>query len=74
MVLLGGGTFLFGLLPLKLSKVFYSDNGAPKHDEILSILLCAGGGMLLVLSLVHLLPEVKKCYFIICFHHYFKLI
>lgn len=59
MMLLGGVSILLGFIPLKLGKLFKDSHGNQKHDDVLSSLLCFGGGVLLATSLLHMLPEVS---------------
>ena len=59
MMLLGGVSILLGFIPFKLGKLFKDSHGNQKHDDVLSSLLCFGGGILLATSLLHMLPEVS---------------
>lgn len=55
MIALGFGSFIFGMMPLKLST-----RAKKSHPFFLSLLLCLGGGVLLATSLVHMLAEVNE--------------
>ena len=57
--LLGGGSAFLGLIPWKVGKRIKENHGNLRHEKILSSLSCFGGGLLLAMSLLHLLPEVK---------------
>ena len=58
MVLTGVIPLLFGLIPWKIGRRYCKPDNV-RHQRIVSILLCYGGGILLGLSLLHLLPEVS---------------
>lgn len=75
-LVLGLGSFLLGVAPLKFVKFFRPSSGNAATDStvdvselatttirssaIVSYLLCFGGGVLLFTDLVHLQPEVRK--------------
>lgn len=70
MIVLGGVSFILGLLPMKLMKLMNRKSTPQKSsiighscdDEqplITSMLLCFGGGVLLFTTFVHLQPEVR---------------
>ncbi|CAG9860968.1 unnamed protein product [Phyllotreta striolata] len=51
-------SFLIGILPIKLNKWFDWTSEA-KHSVFVKFLLGMGGGILLCMTFIHLLPEVK---------------
>lgn len=55
MLVLGGGSMIFGLLPGVFARV-----NRQTHPLKISNLLCFGAGVLLATSLVHMLPEVRE--------------
>lgn len=52
-------SFCVGLLPIKLNKWFKWESSS-NNKEIVSFLLCFGGGVLLCTTFIHLLPEVNE--------------
>lgn len=70
MIVLGGVSFILGLLPIKLMKLM-NRKSTPQKSSIIghscddeqslvtSMLLCFGGGVLLFTTFVHLQPEVR---------------
>ncbi|XP_050547589.1 zinc transporter ZIP1-like [Daktulosphaira vitifoliae] len=75
MVVLGLGSFVLGVIPVKLAKWWHKDgnSGEESHQghshhpgssasssPIVSLLLCFGGGVLLFTTLLHLQPEVRE--------------
>jgi len=76
MLVLGLGSFVLGVVPLKLTKWWRMDPAAaaPSHQTgghshggdsatgspAVSLLLCFGGGVLLFTTLLHLQPEVRE--------------
>ncbi|KAF2904008.1 hypothetical protein ILUMI_02179 [Ignelater luminosus] len=52
-------SFIMGILPIKLSKWFDWETDK-KNKEIVSLLLCFGGGVLMCTTFLHLLPEVTE--------------
>ncbi|XP_025205202.1 zinc transporter ZIP1-like [Melanaphis sacchari] len=74
MLVLGLGSFVLGVVPLKLTKWWRMDPAAaPTHQgghshggdsaagsPVVSLLLCFGGGVLLFTTLLHLQPEVRE--------------
>ena len=60
MFLLGGISIFFGFVPMMMGKWLKNKDGTQKHANVISSLLCFGGGVLLATSLLHILPEVKK--------------
>ena len=58
MVLTGVVPLLFGLIPWSVGRRYCNPDNV-RHQRIVSVLLCYGGGVLLGLSLLHLLPEVS---------------
>lgn len=70
MIVLGGVSFILGMLPIKLMKLM-NRKSTPKKSSIIghscddeqplvtSMLLCFGGGVLLFTTFVHLQPEVR---------------
>lgn len=55
MFLLGGGSFLVGMMPGYLSV-----RHQERHKVLITILLCFGAGVLLATSIVHILSEVQE--------------
>lgn len=53
--LLGGGSFLLGLLPTCISS-----RNRNRYPLVMSILLCFGAGVLLSTSIVHMLSDVSS--------------
>jgi len=76
MLVLGLGSFMLGVLPMKLiSRKWWRPNeealpqtggySLPRHSAtesspVVSLMLCFGGGVLLFTTLLHLQPEVRK--------------
>jgi len=60
MALTGAVPLILGLLPSKMNNLVRSDN--IRHQSLVSIFLCYGGGVLFGLSLLHLLPEVRESF------------
>lgn len=76
MLILGLGSFMLGVLPMKFtSKNWWRPNvevqtqngghshpghSAPDSSPVVSLLLCFGGGVLLFTTLLHLQPEVRE--------------
>jgi len=58
MVLTGLVPIVLGLIPWKVGK--YVDARNTRHQITVSCLLCYGGGILIGLSLLHMLPEVRE--------------
>ena len=58
MVLTGVVPLLLGLIPWSVGRRYCNPDNV-RHQRIVSVLLCYGGGVLLGLSLLHLLPEVS---------------
>ena len=56
MVLTGAVPIVLGLIPWKVGQ--HVDRNNRWHKVTVSCLLCYGGGILLALSLLHMLPEV----------------
>lgn len=54
MFFLGGGSFLFGVLPTCISI-----RNRRRHPLLISALLCFGAGVLLATAIVHMLPDVS---------------
>lgn len=54
MLVLGIGSFLFGLIPTCLSR-----QSQRSHPLLISILLCFGAGVLLSTAIVHMLADVS---------------
>ncbi|KAL3276126.1 hypothetical protein HHI36_020845 [Cryptolaemus montrouzieri] len=65
MVVLGLGSFLCGILPLKLSKYVSVKNAEGDKNLLISLLLCFGGGVLLFTTFIHLQPEVRESFAIL---------
>ncbi|CAH0754617.1 unnamed protein product [Bemisia tabaci] len=69
MLILGFGSFVLGIIPVKLSQLLRSKPPSPTklHDHhhaqssslAVSLLLCFGGGVLLFTTFLHLQPEVR---------------
>lgn len=57
---LGLSSFLIGLSPLKLQKLFNIQSGSEDKNLVISLLLCFGGGVLLFTTFIHLQPEVRE--------------
>uniref|UniRef100_A0A1I8PPN0 Uncharacterized protein n=1 Tax=Stomoxys calcitrans TaxID=35570 RepID=A0A1I8PPN0_STOCA len=55
MLVLGFGSFLFGMLP-----AIVSERNRQRFPLAKSLMLCFGSGILLATSLIHILPEVRK--------------
>lgn len=55
MVILGGGSLLFGIVP-----AWFSRQNRRRHPLLISMLLCFGAGVLLATAIVHMLSEVKE--------------
>ena len=62
MVLTGLVPIILGLLPWKIGRNINQENR--RHQITISCLLCFGAGILLALSLLHMLPEVifSRCF------------
>ena len=73
MVLTGVIPLLFGLIPWKIGRRYCKPDNV-RHQRIVSILLCYGGGILLGLSLLHLLPEVSLSARVLKYYFYLHLI
>jgi len=58
MLLTGLVPIIMGLIPWKAGKFLDSNN--IRHQIIVSSLLCYGGGVLLGVSILHMLPEVRE--------------
>ena len=58
LIFLGLGTVIFGFIPLKLSNFLYKKETQLKKN-VISVLLCFGGGLLFAICLIHLMPEVS---------------
>lgn len=54
MFVLGGGSFISGILP-----AFISERSTRRFPLITSLMLCFGAGILLATSIIHILPEVS---------------
>ena len=63
-VILGGSTAFCAFIPVIFEKLFSKFQRNRMHEKILSSLMCAAGGVLLALSTIHLLPEVKYYFFL----------
>ena len=63
-VILGGSTAFCAFIPVIFKKLFVKFKTNAIHEQILSSLMCVGGGILLALSTIHLLPEVKYYFFL----------
>ena len=66
MVLTGLVPILLGLIPWKVGKYVNADN--IRHQIVVSCLLCFGGGILIGLSLLHMLPEVSNRHLLVSLH------
>lgn len=76
MLVLGLGSFVLGMLPIRLtSRKWWRPNAeapgqhsghshpghsATEYSPVVSLLLCFGGGVLLFTTFLHLLPEVRE--------------
>eukprot|EP00095_Tigriopus_kingsejongensis_P008377 maker-scaffold9_size846264-snap-gene-0.9 protein:Tk08377 transcript:maker-scaffold9_size846264-snap-gene-0.9-mRNA-1 annotation:"zinc transporter zip1-like" len=60
MVLLGGISFLLGLLAMVLYQRLSETSRVQR--SIISCLLCFGGGVLIATSVIHMLPEVRETF------------
>eukprot|EP00095_Tigriopus_kingsejongensis_P000396 maker-scaffold19_size710362-snap-gene-0.21 protein:Tk00396 transcript:maker-scaffold19_size710362-snap-gene-0.21-mRNA-1 annotation:"zinc transporter zip1" len=60
MVLLGGISFLLGLLAMVLYQRLSEKSRVQR--SIISCLLCFGGGVLIATSVIHMLPEVRETF------------
>ncbi|XP_018327930.1 zinc transporter ZIP1 [Agrilus planipennis] len=60
MGVLGIGSFLLGLLPIKLTKFANVNKNNTDKNLFISLLLCFGGGVLLFTTFIHLQPEVRS--------------
>ena len=58
MFLTGVISIILGLIPLKFKGCIQTDS--IRHRTIISGLLCLGGGVLLAVAMIHVLPEVGK--------------
>jgi len=58
MVLTGLVPIILGLLPWKIGRNINQENR--RHQITISCLLCFGAGILLALSLLHMLPEIRE--------------
>ena len=56
-LLLGGGSFLSGMLPACISS-----RNQRRFPLTISVMLCFGAGVLLATAMVHILPEVIEKY------------
>lgn len=54
-------SFFFGVIPLRLSRIYKWNNDA-KQNEYVKLLLGLGGGVLLCTTFYHLLPEVAETF------------
>lgn len=62
-VVLGLGSFILGMLPVKLAKCFnwkFGNGEEANNNIIISLLLCFGGGVLMFTTFLHLQPEVRE--------------
>lgn len=63
MTVIGGGSMLMGMLPIKVARILrWNKEGcdrSPVSQKVLSVLLCFGGGVLLATAFVHMMPEVR---------------
>lgn len=54
-------SFFFGIIPIKLSKMYKWENEA-RQNEYVKLLLGFGGGVLMCTTFYHLLPEVAETF------------
>lgn len=62
MCVLGLGSFLIGILPVKLTKWINIKSVDGDKNILISLLLCFGGGVLLFTTFIHLQPEVRESF------------
>lgn len=60
-VILGSVSLVLGLLPLKVGPILQG-NGDPRKTILNSSLFCFGGGVLMAVSFLHMIPEVSQEY------------
>lgn len=65
MSVLGVGSFIIGIIPIKLTKFAYIKSVNGDKNLLVSLLLCFGGGVLLFTTFLHLQPEVRESFLVL---------
>lgn len=65
MCVLGIGSFIIGIIPIKLTKFAYVNSVNGDKNLLISLLLCFGGGVLLFTTFLHLQPEVRESFMVL---------
>ncbi|XP_022920155.2 zinc transporter ZIP1-like [Onthophagus taurus] len=60
MLVLGLSSFIIGISPIKIAKLFKMKSEGSGNNLTVSLLLCFGGGVLLFTTFIHLQPEVRE--------------